>query len=233
MILRLLMVTLALGLAVSQIPPNFDARDVWPDCMGPVYDQIDCKSSWAIALAGMASDRFCIAKKTKVALSPQMLVSCTTGGCTGSFDFDVALNYMATPGIPTSDCVAYKHTAPDCPTKCDNGGALQNYKCQLKQKLENAAAIQTEIMKNGPVVSAFYETIDFPHYYDGVYYHAHTKKRFDTMTAAKIVGWGRENGIAYWIGQTAYGASFGENGYVRFKMDEDACTFAYLCTPSS
>jgi cathepsin B len=236
MISRLLMVALVLGSVLSALPPNFDARDVWPTCLGPVYDQGGCNSSWAITAASVASDRYCIAKKVNVALSPQMLISCVVKTCEGPFSPDPVMSYMANPGLPTRQCVKYTAAAGECPTKCDDGSALKNYACKANA-IKGEDAIKTEIMTNGPVLATFMETIDFKDYYDGIYYHAHPKKPNNFPTVLKLVGWGVENGINYWIAQHSVGPSFGENGYVRHRIMAEPqlkeFVEAFACTPTS
>ena len=233
MISRLMMVVLVLGLALAEIPPNFDARDAWPGCVGPVYNQGGCNSSWAHAAAGMVSDRYCISKNVKVALTPQMLLSCVVQTCSGSFEIAPITSFVETKGLPTRECVPYAEKAEDvCPDKCKDGKPLKNYACKFST-ITGEANIKTEIMKNGPVVSAFEETMDFPQYYDGIYYHAHSKKLNTYATVVKVVGWGYENGINYWVAQNSVGTDFGENGYIRFKIPMALMDTAYACTPTS
>ena len=59
------------------------------------------------------------------------------------------------------------------------------------------AEIQAEIMKNGPVEGAFTVYADFPSYQSGVYQH--TAGAALGGHAIKILGWGVENNVKYWL----------------------------------
>lgn len=41
--------------------------------------------------------------------------------------------------------------------------------------------------------------------------------------AVKIIGWGKENGIDYWVAENSWGPYWGDNGYFKIKMGE--CQF--------
>lgn len=73
-----------------RLPKHFDAREKWPMCqsIGRIYDQGNCKSSYAIAVAAVVSDRICIHSQgaETPSISAQQIVSCCYlcgGGCDG------------------------------------------------------------------------------------------------------------------------------------------------------
>ena len=235
MIFHLYVLVLAATLAFCEdpLPNDFDARVKWPKCMSfPIGQQGTCSSSWAHAFAGMMSNRFCIKTDNAIALSPQDLVCQNKEGCSGKFDVE---QIFAGPGVVTANCLSYQADAAHCIVNntCEDPNVeFKRYNCSNHLVLNSAKEIKTELMANGPVVCAFKESIDYADYYDGIYYQAHNKKRNDFLTAAKLIGWGIENGIEFWIAETSSGKDFGENGYIRYKLKDTICTSAHTCTPA-
>ncbi len=227
-----LIAMLILGTVLADIPVFFDARTQWSNCVGTtVYDQKTCASSLAHAIAGSVSDRSCIKNKVQIALSPQDIVCKFTGGCsTGSYAVATAFDYVNTVGLRNRACLPYTgdELAASCPENCvDTTITPTRTKCGTMTTLQGTAAIQTAIMTSGPVVCAFTETIDFVDYYEGVYYSSHTKQRYNYPSGAKLIGWGIENGMSYWIAENSLSDTFGENGFSRIKSS--LCTVAYTC----
>ncbi len=238
MIFHLFVIAMALTLTFCQeepLPNFFDGRAQWPQCLyNNVHDQgQECHSSWAHAIAGMASNRFCIKTSTKLELSPQDLLCQTDDRCNGTFALNDVLNKVGTTGILTRQCWEYAGKPDKCPTTtCEDPNVeFKRYKCGTPKSFKGAKAIKTEILHNGPVVCVFRESIDHMEYYDGIYYQSHNKKRYSFNTAVKLIGWGIEDGIDYWIGELALGRDFGESGYIRYKTKDLICNEVYACTP--
>ncbi|KAL5236292.1 hypothetical protein ACI65C_003702 [Semiaphis heraclei] len=77
------------------LPKSFDARAKWYMCpsIGKIYDQGNCKSSYAISVASAISDRICIHSNgtVKPKLSAQQILSCCYlcgSGCSGGKHFE-------------------------------------------------------------------------------------------------------------------------------------------------
>lgn len=76
--------------------------------------------------------------------------------------------------------------------------------------------IQLDIMKWGPLTVAFNVFSDFLNGYDGksIYVPKEGQQSLGGH-AVKIVGWGENDGIPYWICANSWGTKWGEDGYFR------------------
>ncbi|VDM66549.1 unnamed protein product [Strongylus vulgaris] len=82
--------------------------------------------------------------------------------------------------------------------------------------------IRQEILKNGPVVATFIVYTDFFYYKEGIYTHTAGKK--EGSHAVKVIGWGTENGVDYWLLANSFNTDWGEDGgYFRFLRGKDHC----------
>jgi cathepsin B len=204
-----------------QAPTSFDAREKWPGCVKYIRNQKDCDSYWAFGATETLSDRFCI-KEKNVSLSPQYLISCDTAnyGCDGG-QYDVAWKYIQYNGIPTEQCVSYKSgggSSGTCPKTCDNGSPFVFYKTTNVKSFTSPAAIQLEVMANGPIEVSFTLYTDLFSYKNGVYKHSNPS--VSGKHAVRLLGWGQEKGVYYWICANSWGETWGENGYFRIAWGE-------------
>jgi len=208
-----------------KLPQNFSAWAQWTQCELPILDQAQCGSCWAFGAAETLSDRFCIASQGKinVQLSPQYLVSCSTGnlGCNGGI-LTLAWASLERSGLPTLDCTPYTSSQGDVPycsdieKGCTDGTPLKRYyaKSWSTRWYISVNSIKTEILQNGPVESAFTVYEDFLSYSGGVY--KYTSGSALGGHAIKIIGWGTEDGQDYWLVANSWGTDWGIQGY--FKM---------------
>lgn len=68
-------------------------------------------------------------------------------------------------------------------------------------------------MTNGPVEAAFNVFEDFFDYSSGVY--KHTTGGYAGGHAVKILGWGHEDGMDYWLVANSWGRDWGLDGYFK------------------
>lgn len=222
--------------AVRDLPDNFDSRIRWPKCVHPIRNQGKCGSCWAHGSTEALSDRFCISGHD-LNLSPQDLVSCdkTSYGCKGGY-LSGAYVYMEKFGAVLEECFPYKSengTAPLCPTKCPTGKPWTKHFCKSGSVVRidtNIEKMKTEIYNSGPITTWHEYCEDFAHYKGGIYYHK-TGKCY-TNHLMKVIGWGKGEGMNYWIIANSFGVNWGEKGFVRFKMrDCKIDTVMALCSP--
>ncbi|PAV58868.1 hypothetical protein WR25_08867 [Diploscapter pachys] len=74
---------------------------------------------------------------------------------------------------------------------------------------------------NGPVEAAYTVYEDFYYYTTGIY-----KYQFGGVVgghAVKILGWGTEGGVDFWLVANSWAADWGENGYFRILRGTNEC----------
>lgn len=123
-------------------------------------------------------------------------------------------------------CTGEEGDTPECKEECVPG-----YKPTYKEDKyygktsynvdSNELQIQTEIFKNGPVEGAFSVYEDFLLYKSGVYQHV-TGSAVGGH-AIRILGWGEEDGVPYWLCANSWNTDWGENGFFKILRGSDHC----------
>lgn len=126
------------------------------------------------------------------------------------------------PG-PYPNCSGETRT-PVCTARCESSydSTYEKDKHYGEKSYSIAAKvdhIQTEIMTNGPVESAFRVYADFPTYRSGVYQH--TTGKYLGGHAIRILGWGVESGTPYWLVANSWNPSWGDHGYFKIIRGKD------------
>lgn len=216
-----------------------------------IQDQENCGASWAFSTVDVLNDRLGKTDPTRMNLtaSVQMLLSCsvlgTTNGCS-ALHVDAAWNHIhLSNGLVDNECYPYESGASGIATTCIdliNDGF--NYKCPSNKKYpknrmikssraypiraENSNDIMTEIYENGPVQVVFKVYDDFFMYKSGIYKkspHAKALNNVNSYHSVKLLGWGTENNVDYWIAANSWGENWGENGYFRIVRDDTDTEF--------
>jgi cathepsin B len=165
------------------------------------------------------------------------MVSCDNWnmGCNGGI-LPWAWSYLQNTGVVEESCISYvsgNGQVPSCPKTCDDGSAKKKYKCSSSSvtKSSGPAAIKSDIFANGPVETGFDVYEDFFSYKSGIYHYTSGSKAGGH--AVKIIGWGQENGVNYWICANSWGTTWGMNGFFNIEMGQcniDSATYA--CKPA-
>jgi cathepsin B len=165
-------------------------------------------------------------------------------GCQGG-QLGGAWNYAKKTGLVTEKCLPYLKSeggpvptcdptaqpclpeskfikTPKCPKACKDGSDWSKDKHKIKTVYNvPASQIMAELVKNGPVESAFTVYADFVHYKSGVY--SHQTGSMLGGHAIKMIGYGSEDGKDYWIVQNSWTTTWGDAGYFKIKRGGDEC----------
>ena len=121
-------------------------------------------------------------------------------------------------------CASAEVATPACTSTCVDGESWTSSKqfgASSYSVSSNVAEIQAEIYKNGPVEGAFTVYDDFPSYKSGVY--VQTSQTELGGHAIKILGWGTENGLDYWLVANSWNTEWGLGGFFKIKRGVDMC----------
>jgi len=225
---------------VSTIPEEFDARNEWPACtdiIGIITDQDICGSCWAMASAGVLSDRLCISENIEEQLSPQYMVYCGehSRGCQGGQTIS-AWDDLIDRGTVSESCVPFTGRFGECPEVCKDYSEINilnkvypiGYVFPWGDTNESRVqAIQSEIMTNGPVLASFLTFDDFQTFFynnpRGIY-HRSKEATCIGKHAVRIIGWGTsEEGEDYWLVANSWGISWADNGVFRIRRGNNEC----------
>jgi cathepsin B len=241
---------LAEGFDYKGLPTSFDSRKQWQYCpsIQTIRDQSACGSCWAFAAVEAMSDRYCINLPANISLSAADMAFCCDqcgDGCSGGFPPDAWQNWVDN-GIVEEGCYPYpfpscdhhlpgsknpcpseEYDNPNCPTACTNAnwnGKPWNsdiHQGKTAYSLDDVQDIAADIMQYGPVEAGFQVYTDFLTYKSGVYQY--TSGDFVGGHAIKILGWGTESGVDYWLCANSWNANWGAQGYFKIAKGVDMC----------
>lgn len=216
-------------------PDNFDTRERWPKCIKLPREEGKCAAPGAIAAASAFSDRYCIKAKNVnyTEFSPQYLVSCdktSQYGCKTS-NVNESMWFIKDEGLPTEECVPWAEQESSCPNSCTGKGEFKKRKCTKVIYSSTERDARFELTITGPLTCMFDMYTDFLDYKSGIYYKVSTKLH-EAKKAAKLIGYGVENAIHFWVLGFSWGSKWGENGFFRSKIAEaNICDIAVACEP--
>eukprot|EP00079_Xenopus_tropicalis_P038194 XP_017951965.1 PREDICTED: cathepsin S-like [Xenopus tropicalis] len=200
-------------------PPSIDWRT--QNCVTPVRDQGSfCRSCYAFSAVGALE---CQWKKKTVRLvtfSPQELVDCSDGegnhGCNGG-KIEKAFKYMKKYGVMEES--AYPYTGQKGLCRKKQPGNIGVVKAIHDLPSGNETLLMNTVGTIGPVsVSINASSEKFHQFKSGVYYNPDCLPN-KVNHAVLVVGYGKENGMDYWLVKNSWGVQFGENGYIKMARN--------------
>lgn len=152
--------------------------------------------------------------------SEQQLVDCVSRayGCGGGWMTDSYAYIQENGGISYSDDYLYTASNNNCSFNTNIPKIpIQGY-AVLAEPNENL--LKQLVATQGPVAVAFDAKGDFYSYSAGVYFDSTCRNNSYTH-AMVIVGYGRENGMDYWLAKNSWGVSWGINGYIKMARNKN------------
>ena len=180
----------------------------------PPRDQGGCGSCWAFSSAGAIEGNLSKKKGAPVNyLSTQQLVDCDTGngGCNGG-DMRVCYKYVMLSGMMND--IDYKYTAAKGSCKYVKTQAVSKILgfdyCSGYTSRTCSTSIFYSLLAKGPLAVGI-DGSTIQSYYNGIYLGA----CYQDNHAVIAIGYGTSGAQNYWIVRNSWGASWGENGYIR------------------
>ncbi|KJH48540.1 papain family cysteine protease [Dictyocaulus viviparus] len=90
----------------------------------------------------------------------------------------------------------------------------------------DVSAIQKEILTHGPVEVAFEVYEDFLNYAGGIY--VHTGGKLGGGHAVKLIGWGIDHDIPYWLLANSWNTDWGEKDTVMWTTKTSGYDISFL-----
>jgi hypothetical protein len=109
-------------------------------------------------------------------------------------------------------------THPQCSDVCANSDKIlsaPNYQLSSFAVIEATEAKMQEALQTGPLIATMTVYHDFYTYKEGIYHHVTGQEVGRHLV--EVVGYGRENGVNFWICKNSWGVEWGEGGYFRIR----------------
>jgi len=214
--------------AGKKIDVKDDAVDwVTKGAVTPVKNQAQCGSCWAFSTTGGVEGAFQIAGNPLTSFSEQELVSCASSsgnqGCNGGL-MDNAFKWIETNGLPTE--ADYPYTSGNGQTGTCVKGKTSVVKVTGYTDVPKGSedALKAAIAKGPVSVAIEADKSAFQSYKSGVLTSTACGTQLDHGVLA--VGFGVDGSTPYYKVKNSWGATWGEEGYIRMEQGVDMCGIA-------
>jgi len=209
----------------EEIPEHFDWREFGG--VTPVKNQGHCGSCWTFSTIGAMESHYLIKYGQFRNLSEQQLVDCA-----GDFD-----NHGCSGGLP-SHAFEYIKFAGGVSLENNYPYMAVNQNCSFNNSIASVAVsggsvnitvgdedeMLHAVFQHGPVSIAYQVAGDFRDYKSGVYNSTLCNNTAsDVNHAVLAVGFGRENGMDYWVVKNSWGTTWGDNGFFKIQRGVNMC----------
>lgn len=188
-----------------------------------VKNQGSCGSCWAFSTTGAVEAMLQIRHNKSVVLSEQQLIDCSTsnGGCNGG---------LMSNAIDDINIMGGLYEEKDKPYTGRKNKCTLNYKKLVPETsyLEysfipphDVPEIKYRLIHDGPLCSAVeVDPFHFVFYKEGIY-DEKPKQHHRPDHAVLLVGFNETHTTPYWRIKNSWGTTWGENGYMRLRMDDE------------
>jgi len=203
----------------DSLPDSVDWRD--HNLVTPVKDQGQCGSCWAFSTVGSIESRSAIATGSLPNLAEQQFVDCdkVDSGCNGGL-MDNGFTYAKGVDLCTESSYPYTARGGSCrASSCTVGlsrGSVTGY-----TDVSSSSSALVSALNQGPVsVAIEADQSAFQQYSSGVL----TSGCGTSLDHGVIaVGYGTQNGVDYYKVRNSWGASWGDNGYLKIGRSGNVC----------
>jgi C1A family cysteine protease len=202
------------------VPDSWDWRE--HGAVTPIKNQAQCGSCWSFSASGAMEGAWAIKTNGIVSISEQQLVDCSKKygnlGCKGGL-MDNAFQYAIDTGMCSEESYPYTSGVTQSGGSCQSCKPVVTINACADVPPNNQVALKEAVALVGPISIALdAETKLFQSYKSGVITSDSCGTTLDH--GVLIVGYGEEDGIKYWLVKNSWGASWGDDGYIKIERSE-------------
>jgi C1A family cysteine protease len=206
--------------SASGAPASIDWRN--KGAVTSVKDQGQCGSCWTFSATGAVEGAWAISKGQLIDLSEEQLVECATGksygshGCNGG-QMEGAFKYVIEHGQCSDSSYPYTSGTGQSGS-CKSCSSVAHMSSCSDVKPNDQISLKAALAQQPVAVAISADTKLFQSYSSGVITSSSCYTSLDHGVLA--VGYGTENGVEYYLVKNSWGASWGDNGYVKIGRSD-------------